>query len=130
MPQGVKGFQKGIVTNPKGRPPKERALTAILERAGAKSVEVDGKAVSGKQLVARMVWEGVASRVVSFPDGALMTLDADQWLILVKWVYAQIDGPPKQQMEVGGIPGSAPIPVHAVDYRQAIAPLAPEDDAE
>lgn len=110
MPAGVKGFQKGIVTNPKGRPPKERALTAILERAGGKSIDVDGKAVSGKQLVARLVWEGLTTGQIQIPGGPLYNVGLDDWRELAKWVFAQIDGPPKQSLEHSG-PGGEPFTI-------------------
>ena len=100
MPTGVKGFTKGQSGNPKGRPPKDRALTAILERAAAKSVEVEGVKVSGKQLVARQVWEGITTRKVTFPDKSTMTLNPYQWLELVKWMYSHVDGPPKGELNV------------------------------
>jgi hypothetical protein len=100
MARSAGTFKQGQSGNNKGRPPKERALTAILERAGAKSVEVDGKAISGKQLVARMVWEGVATRSITFPDGDTMKLQPYHWLELVKWMYGHVDGPPKAEISV------------------------------
>lgn len=112
-------WEPGQSGNPKGRPPKDRALTAILERAGAKSVEVNGKSVTSRQLLARLVWQAVLSgRVdllasdkapVMLPDGEPITvgldLDGKQWVELVKFLYGHIDGPPKQQVEVGGRDG-------------------------
>ena len=38
-------FQKGQTGNPNGRPPKSRALTEILEAAGGKTIEYQGKSV-------------------------------------------------------------------------------------
>lgn len=93
-------FQPGQSGNPKGRPPKDRALTTILERAGSKTVSVDSVNVSGKQLVARLVWEGITTRQVTFPDGDKIKLQPYHWLELVKWAYGQIDGPPKGEMNV------------------------------
>lgn len=93
-------FKKGQSGNPKGRPPKDRALTGILERAGSKTVEVDGANVSGKQLVARLVWEGIATRSVTFPDGEKMKLLPYHWLELVKWMYTHVDGPPRAEFDI------------------------------
>jgi len=105
--------KKGTTNNPKGRPPKSRALSEILEKAGSKTVEVDGKRVAGKQLVARMAWELVATGRTTFPDGRVLKADFREWFEAVKWIYAQVDGPPKQAFEVGG-EGGGPVTVKVV----------------
>jgi len=107
---------KGKSNNPRGRPPKSRALTEILERAGSKTLEVDGKKISSKQLVARLAWELVTTGQVALPEpDAPRTLvaDMDDWLAAVKWIYAQVDGPPKQELEHSG-PGGAPVTIRVV----------------
>lgn len=93
-------FKPGKSGNPNGRPKKERTLTAILEQAGAKSVQVGDKGVSGKHLVARMVWEGMTTGTITFPDKTEMKLKPYYWLELVKWMYAHVDGPPRAEMDV------------------------------
>lgn len=87
-------FKPGQSGNPKGRPKKDRALTAILERAGSRTVEIDGKAVSGRQLMARQVWEGITTGEVTFPGGKKLQLSPQDWKDFVKWAYSHIDGPP------------------------------------
>lgn len=109
MPGKGRPFQAGHSGNPKGRPPKDRALTTILERAGSKTVEVGDKKVSGKNLVAALVWQGITTRQIEFPDGDKMKLQPYHWLELVKWMYGHIDGPPKQ-----GPSGAQDDPVHQV----------------
>lgn len=99
---------KGQSGNPKGHIPKERALTRILEQAGSRAVEVDGKPISGKRLVARLVWEALTTGQVTFPNGGQMVISPDDWIAVAKWVYAQIDGPPKQEIGVSG-PNGGPI---------------------
>jgi hypothetical protein len=91
---------KGTSNNPRGRPKKKRALTEALERAGSKTIEVDGKKVSGKQLAARLAWQLVIEGRVELPDGRELKADLDEWLSAVKWIFSQIDGPPKQEMDV------------------------------
>lgn len=95
-------FQPGQSGNPKGRPKKDRALTAILERAGSATVDVGGKRVSGKQLMARMVWQGITSGEIAFPDGKKMRLAPQDWRDFVKWAYAHIDGPPRPELDGDG----------------------------
>lgn len=97
---------KGKSNNPKGRPPKSRALTEVLEKAGSKTVEVDGKKVSGKRLVASMAWELVATGRVRLSDGRELVADLKDWFEVVKWIYAQVDGPPKGEVDLtsGGKP--------------------------
>lgn len=97
----------GASGNPKGRPPKSRALTAILEQAGGQGVPTGqlnkaGKPimVSRKKLLADMLWQAAAHGQVNVlsSDGktlTTMTLEGDDWLSVVKFLFTQIDGPPK-----------------------------------
>lgn len=99
---------KGVSGNPNGRPPKNRALTEILEKAGAVGLDVNGQRVSGKRLLASLLWEGATTRRVTFPGGEVCTLGIDDWLGLAKFIYQQVDGPPKQNLELAG-PGGEPF---------------------
>ncbi len=94
-------FKKGDPRiNRNGRPKKDRALTAILERAGSKTVEVDGKSISGRRLMALQVWEGITTGDVTFPNGKKLQLSPQDWKDFVKWAYAHIDGPPKTELDI------------------------------
>jgi hypothetical protein len=93
-------FQKGQSGNPAGRKPKGRTLTDILEKAGSRTVEVDGVKISGRRLVARQVWEGITTGEVSFSDGKKIVLAPQDWKDLVKWAYGHIDGPPKAELDI------------------------------
>lgn len=99
-------FVKGQVANPKGRPKKGRALTDILTKTGSKkSIAIlrDGITVyrDAKHIMAEMIWTGIATGIVTFPDGTTRKIeDFADWLSLVKFVYQHIDGPPPTQLDL------------------------------
>ena len=105
---------KGQSGNPKGAIPKPRALTTILEKAGAKTVDVDGKKIARKQLAACLVWQGITTGRVKFPNGDELVLEAKDWRELVKFPFAQIDGLPKQDLTLSGNP-DAPLLLQVVE---------------
>lgn len=75
-------------------------MTAILEAAGSKTLEVDGKKVAGKRLLGRLLWDIATTGHATMPDGKALILDPADWVGLVKWIYAHIDGPPKAELDV------------------------------
>lgn len=99
-------FKKGDPNiNRKGRPPKERSLSDQLEKAGNRSYEFDGKRISGKRLLARLMWElAIYGRVELLgTDGKKVVLriaDTKEWLGIAKQIYSQVDGPPKGEFDV------------------------------
>jgi len=56
--------------------------------------------VSGKTLMARMVWSAITTGEVTFPDGKAMRLSPQDWKDFVKWAYQHIDGPPTQNVDL------------------------------
>jgi len=98
-------FQKGSVANPAGRPPEGRAFTEILRARGdhpslypphSKRYRLESREVLAAQL-----WEAVMLGKVTLADGAeLQVKNADDWFNIAKWLYQQIDGPPKLQADI------------------------------
>lgn len=111
MPGPGRPFQPGESGNPKGRPPKSRALTEILNRAGSRTIEVNGQKMSGRRFVARALWELATTGQTVLP-GREKPIEAgpQAWLDVVKFLYAQIDGPPKSALEVTGKDGAPLTP--------------------
>jgi hypothetical protein len=96
-------WKKGQSGNPKGRPPKSRALTEILQRAAETTIEVPGqsKKRARQQLVAEHVWQALATGEIKFPDGRTLQIQTvDEFMHLAKFVYSHIDGPPKMNLDV------------------------------
>jgi hypothetical protein len=95
-------FQPGQSGNPKGRPPKERALTELLKNVGNKTIEIDGQRITRKKYVASLVWELLATGKATLADGRIFQAELADWLSLVKFLYGQVDGPPRLEVEHGG----------------------------
>lgn len=94
-------FQKGASGNPRGRVPKQRALTAILQAELGKAVDLaDGQRVAAKKQVASLVAEFVATGRVTFPDGRMMeSKSIDEYFAVVRWLYRHVDGE-KTQVDI------------------------------
>ena len=93
-------FEKGKSGNPNGRPPKNRAWTAILDKAGSKTLDYRGRKVSRKTLLAEYIMQAITSGSVTFPDDSTIELSPRDWMDMVWKVYGQIDGPPKTAVEL------------------------------
>ncbi len=92
-------FVKGQSGNYKGRPPKERALTAILQAA------LDRKfgEIALKQIMAKKMAFAIATGEIEFTNGKKtrrIKLDSDQWMQLIKFVYSHVDGPARAELDV------------------------------
>jgi len=120
-------MQKGQTNNPRGRPKIKDALTVALRRELSRTVEVDGKRINGKRILAQRVTELLQTGKATLANGLILQLAPKDWLDLVKWVYQYLE-PPVTKNELSGADG-APlehrIEVIGVDYRTAITNLAP-----
>lgn len=93
-------FQKGASGNPGGRPPKNRALTAILETALNKTVDTTEGRVKRKRMIAEHITRAATEGRVILPDGETMELGPKEWIDLLKWLYGHIDGPPRAELDI------------------------------
>ena len=103
----VTTWRPGQSGNPRGRPPKRRALTDMLERAGR--LKLAGASETAQKQMVQRVWEGLSTGRMTFTDSGgvrVVDLNAAEIIQLAKLVLAQVDGPPKSEMDVtsGGMP--------------------------
>lgn len=121
-------FQKGLSGNPAGRPPSGQAYTEILRKSGNKTLDYQGRRIARKRLLAEYLWQLVTTRSVTFPDGETIKAEPEEWLEQVWKLLERVDGLPPQSLDVTSAGEKlAPniIEVRPIDYRAAIAPLAP-----
>jgi len=90
-------FQKGESGNSRGRPKGSRSFTRMLAEAGEEVVVIGGETLTGKEALARKVWEFLATGEVNLAGKLWRMTSVGDWLGTVKWLYGQIDGPPKPE---------------------------------
>ena len=115
-------FPKGVSGNPAGRPKKERALTTLLENAGATKIELpDGSFAEGKKVLAQMLWAASLTGKVRFADGRQDVLASDDWFQIVTFIYKHIDGAPVKELDL--TTAGEPITLNIVG-------VIPDDDSD
>jgi hypothetical protein len=84
----------GKTNNPNGRPAKSRALTDLLVKALGRTVDVDGKKIAGKRVLARLVSEVLVTGRLKFPgDTETSVISVKDWLEFAKWAYTYLEPP-------------------------------------
>jgi hypothetical protein len=89
-------FKKGESGNPAGRPPKERAMTLILETEASKEMIYKGEELPKKVIVARIALDLLTKGRAELADGTVYEMGARDWGDMLRWFYNHVDGPPKQ----------------------------------
>jgi hypothetical protein len=84
-------WKKGQSGNAQGSSSKMRELTRILTLRGKMINPTTG--LSGEELVADLVWQGVTTGEVKFPNGEILVLGSGPWREMVKFLYDHVDGP-------------------------------------
>jgi len=103
---------KGNRNNPNGRPPKNKALSTMLEAALDSKSEYNGKKTTGKAILADLVVRAATTGRLRFPsDTEDSIISIQDWLGLAKWVFERIDGRPVQAVEGVGDDGEIVIKV-------------------
>ena len=102
-------WKPGQSGNPKGRPKKNQALSAILATAAKKNlyIKVEGivKKITRNELIAEILMESVVTGTVTFPQlydadeeeleiSEPFNLDSSEWLKLIDFYYKRVEGNP------------------------------------
>ena len=88
--------------NPKGRPKKGRTWTSLLDKAGRRMLDLpDGSRLSAKRLIARYLIDLALAGETTLATGVgIKVADTEDWFNVIKFIYGQIDGPPKAEVDV------------------------------
>jgi hypothetical protein len=91
--QNSSRWQQGQSGNPKGRPPRQRALTELLRVQGEQPILVGGEAMSAQEALAKAVWQFAVTGEVWLMGNHLTASSVTEWAHVVKWLYTHIEPP-------------------------------------
>ena len=93
-------FRPGKSGNPKGRKPREREFTTFIKRAGKVTALWEDGNKSRAEILAELVWQGLMAGEIVLPGGVKLALSSGEWKDLAKWLYSQVDGPPRLDVDL------------------------------
>jgi hypothetical protein len=118
----------GSHNNPNGRPAKSQALTDSLKVELNRTYDFDGKKISGKKIVAKLVSRAIITGRFRFPDDTEdSVISIKDWIEFVKWAYERVDGKPVQP--ISGEEGGA-IVIEYVNNPYPVADVPPESSGD
>jgi hypothetical protein len=94
MPRSQTTWKLGDSGNKRGRPAKHYAMTEMLRMKGEEHVLVGGEVMSGREALAKAVWQFVVTGEVWLQGKKLEADTITEWLNAVKWLYTYVE-PPK-----------------------------------
>jgi hypothetical protein len=100
MAKTITSWQTGKSGNPGGRPAKHRALTEMLRIKSDDQVSVGGEVMSGKEALAKAVWQFVTTGEVWLQGKKLEADTSSEWLNAVKWLYTYMEPPKAGEADV------------------------------
>lgn len=95
-------WKPGQSGNPRGRPPKERTLSRLVERALAARMDVPGedRRTARKRVMAQLLAQAVSEGKVTFPDGRVEEFGAMEWGGFVLRVLRHLEGSAPAQVDL------------------------------
>jgi hypothetical protein len=76
-------------------------LTEALERALKQTVILsDGRKITGRAYTASIARQAITEGKITLANGTVMELSPDDVLMIWKYTFSQVDGPPKTEMDI------------------------------
>lgn len=84
---------------------KKRMLTELLSRSGKIIIQhpQTGEQISRRRLLGELLWEAALSGHVDL-DGRKIYANFEEWTDIVKFIYNQLDGPPRLEVDMSTNP--------------------------